>query len=90
MTELLDFNTLSKLAQESPEAFEEYRDATLQAYFQSLPEDQRRKAEQLQWKVDGKLRCYKNSVSRMNKIAELMFDSVYELNAVLNGQEVDK
>ena len=53
MTELLDFDALSKLAQESTEAFEEYREATLQGYFQSLPDAQRRKAEQLQWKVEG-------------------------------------
>lgn len=35
-------------------------------------------------------RGYKNPIARMNKMAEIMFDSVYELNAILNGQEVDK
>lgn len=81
----MDIDKMFKLAKEDPEGFEEYSKALLQGYFESLPEERRRKAEQVQWKLDGVLRKYKNSVARMNKAGELMLTSLNELNDTLNG-----
>lgn len=89
MTDLLDFDTLSRLAQEDPDAFEEYRKATLEGYFSSLPEEQSTRARQLQWRLDGELLHIKDPLARMNHVMGKMFESVYELNDLLNGYETE-
>lgn len=89
MTDTPDFDTLSRLAQEDPEAFEEYRKATLQSFFLSLPEEHRKRLEQLQWRLDGELLHIKDPLARMNHVMGKMFESVYELNDLLNGYETE-
>jgi len=85
MTDLLDFDTLSRLAQEDPEAFEEYRRTTLEGYFSSLPEEQSRRARQLQWQIDGSLRKCKSPEARFNKMVEMFWESTLEFNDALAG-----
>lgn len=85
----MDLDKMFKLAEEDPEGFKEYSEALLQEHFESLPEDRRNRAEQIQWKLDGTLRKYKNNIARMNKAGELMLASLNELNMALNGGRDD-
>ena len=72
------FDKLVEL-RDDPEAFQEVFEQCLQEYLDTLTPERRLKAEQLQWKIDGTLRKYKDPVARMNKMAELFWEGVQDL-----------
>jgi len=71
----------------NPEAFAVRRNAILEEYFQSLPEDRALRARQFQWRLDNELRPYKDPVARMNRMVELFWTGVKDFQQVLNDPE---
>lgn len=67
----------------NPEAFASRRNAILDEYFQSLPEDQALRARQFQWRLDNELRPYRDPIVRMNKMVEIFWTGVREFHQVL-------
>jgi len=47
--------------------------------------DRRLRLEQLQFRIEGQLRNYKDPVARMNKMVEIFWEGVKEFQDVLNG-----
>ena len=73
------YEKLSTLRQENPEAVEQEARNILNEYFDSIEdEDKRLRLQQLQFRIDGELRHYKDPVARMNKMVELFWDGVKE------------
>lgn len=89
MSNLL-FDKLLKL-REHPEKFEQVSREAIDSYIESFSSEKRKiRARQIQFKIDSSLRNIKNPIARMNKIIELFWESVNELNETLNGKIPDK
>jgi len=61
-----------------------YKEKLIEDFISSLPEERQQRLRQLQWKIDGELRKYKDPIARMNKMIELFWDGVAEFKEVLN------
>ena len=60
----------------SPDELEEYKKKLIETYITSLPEEKQHRLRQLQWKIDGELRKYKDPIARMNRMTELFWEGV--------------
>ena len=80
----LNFDELSELWRNDTEAAEAYHRAIIDDFILGLPEEKQERARGLQWRIDQELRKYKNPISRMNRMVELMWESFFELNSALN------
>jgi len=61
-------------------AQEEKGKEILQKYFDSIEDPERQlRMKQIQWKIDGEMRKYKNPITRMNKMGEMMYTSFFKL-----------
>jgi hypothetical protein len=79
-----DFDTLVKLAKESPEQFEALRDILNQELIESAPESQRTRLRGLLFQIDGKRRTASNPMQSCVSIFEMMQDSLLKLHNSLN------
>ena len=58
----------------------------LKDFMDSIEDPERKlKLEQLQWKIDGELRKYKDPVARMNRMVELFWEGFKEFQEVMNS-----
>lgn len=82
----MNFNYLSNLYKEDPEAFEAEKRRILEDFIASLPtEDARRRARGLQFKIDAQLTNIKDPVAKMNKMVELFWEGFKEFHDVLTN-----
>ncbi len=77
-------NELFRLAKEDPSALEALRQREVEALIASAPSDMQRRLRGLQFQIDAKRRASKTPMAACVAISQMMFDSVYELNDVLN------
>jgi hypothetical protein len=86
MTDQFDFDTLSELYKTDPE---QYRAATRQMiadYIASIPDEvSRKKCAGIQFKLDHELSKYHDPLARMNRMAEIFWQGVYQFNNALKG-----
>ncbi|MDH5216847.1 MAG: DUF3135 domain-containing protein [Gammaproteobacteria bacterium] len=75
-----DFEYWSRLAKSNPERFEEERSAMLAAYIDTMPDEQRPRLTQTQWKIDQVRSLAKNPYDALNRVSKLMWDELMELN----------
>lgn len=81
----LSFDDLLALRLEDPKTFEErMRDALTDFIENHIPEEKRQGMRQLQWKIDGELRKFKDPVARMNKMIELFWKGFNEFQLAVN------
>lgn len=66
------------------EAFQAKRLEILEREFAKLPDDQRHRAEQMQWRIDGQLRGL-TGINRYNRMVELFWKGFFRFKA-----EIDK
>ena len=78
-----DFDFLSNLREQNPEAFEEYRQEVLDEYFNSLPEERQVKARQQQWLLDNDLRKFKDPIAKYNRTVELLYEQLDKFRQAL-------
>lgn len=83
---------LLKLAKENPEALESLRQREIESLISSAPQSMQRRLRGLQFQIDAKRSLSKTPMAACVAISQMMFDSVYELNDVLNndGQKAEK
>lgn len=77
---------LLKLAQEDPKALEALRQREIEALIESAPANMHRRLRGLQFQIDAKRSASKTPMAACVAISQMMFDSVHELNDVLNQQ----
>lgn len=70
---------------DDPETFEKERRKIIKEELDKLAEPQKRKAEQLLWVAEAKLRKLKNPTVRAEQAYRDMLDSLRKLNEVLNN-----
>lgn len=80
---------LIKLAKQDPEALEALRQREINALIDSAPAEMQRRLRGLQFQIDAKRKLSKTPMAACMAISKMMFDSVYELNDVLNGTKND-
>ena len=82
---------LLKLAKENPDALESLRQREIESLISSAPESMQRRLRGLQFQIDAKRSLSKTPMAACVAISQMMFDSVYELNDVLNndGQKAE-
>ncbi len=77
---------LLKLAQENPEELESFRQREIEYLITSAPQKMQRRLRGLQFQIDTKRSLSKNPMAACLAISQMMFDSVHELNDILNGE----
>lgn len=77
---------LLKLAQENPEALESLRQREIESLITSAPANVQRRLRGLQFQIDAKRSLSKTPMAACVAISQMMFDSVYELNDILNSE----
>jgi hypothetical protein len=78
------YERLNKLRQENPDEVESERKKILDEFFDSIEDDDRRlHLQQLQFRLDGELRHYKDPVARMNKMIEIFWKGVNEFQQTI-------
>ncbi len=76
------FEHASKLFQENPEAFEEYRLKTIEECISRLPAEKQQRARGLQFRIDNEMRKIKNPLVRATKMNSMMIESLIKLDGV--------
>jgi len=78
------YERLNKTRQENPDEVESERKKILNEFFDSIEDDERRlRLQQLQFRLDGELRHYKDPVARMNKMVEIFWKGVNEFQQTI-------
>lgn len=73
-----DFDDMVKMYQDDPDGFEAEAREAIDSFISSVPEECQQQLRQLQWKIDGTLRPFKDPVARMNKMVEIFWPMVQE------------
>lgn len=68
----------------TPEELLAHKEKLIETYISSVPPERQQRLRQLQWKIDGELRKYKDPIAKMNKMAELFWSGVAEFQQVMN------
>ncbi len=84
--ELPTVDDLLKLAKENPEALEAYRLGAVESLINSAPQNMQPRLRGLQFQIDAKRRLSKTPMAACLEISRMMFDSLHELNDLLNNQ----
>lgn len=88
--QLPDFNSLVKLAKESPEDFEILRKALIEEAITSAQQDSQRRLRGLQFQIDMTRRKSKTPLAACIRISSLMQASLIELRDYINGDEAEE
>jgi hypothetical protein len=75
---------LSDLYQKDPQQFAKEKTLLIQELIESFPEEHRKRAYGLQFRLDAELSRYKDPVSRMNRMVELFWEGIGRFQDVLN------
>ena len=76
----LDFDQMKDM---TPDELLAYKEKLIETYISSVPEERQQRLRQLQWKIDGELRKYKDPIAKMNKMAELFWEGVATFQSTL-------
>lgn len=76
------FDKLSRLFQDDPEAFEEYRLKVIEECISKLPEERQQRARGLQFRINNEMRKIKNPLARAARMNSMMIESLMELDGV--------
>ncbi len=85
MNTMEDWEKWVELAREDPERFESERAAAIEELIMSQPVQSRKRSRQLQWKVDAIRRTSPNSLASCIRIYDMLMDSVYGPNGLLDA-----
>lgn len=80
-----DFEKWSELANNDPEAFEDYRQKLINNFIKDLPEDKQQRMRCLQWRVDSVRRLAKTPMAACIEISRMMWESVKGENGLLQA-----
>lgn len=84
MRNLPDFEVLSKLAKEDPEALESLRREMVEEVIEAAPtEDHKRRLRGLQFKIEMERKKAKNPIASCIKISQMMQDSFSKLREAI-------
>lgn len=64
--------------------FESERRRIIEEEISKVPEERQQAVRQLQWRLDGELRRYKNPIARYNKMVEIFWEGVEEFRKTLD------
>jgi len=84
------FDKLSKLFQDDPEAFEEYRKGVIEEFINKLPEDRQQRARGLQFRIDNEMRKIHDPLARAARMNSMMIESLMELEGLFKVVLGDK
>lgn len=82
--ELPEFDTLVKMAQESPDELEALREEMVESVISSARQDFQRRLRGLQFQIDMTRAKSKTPLAACIRITELMYDSFHDLHTRLN------
>lgn len=85
-----DFDHWMKLAEENPEVFEQKRQDKIQAFIKEVPKQRQQRLIGLQWRIDTEIKLANNPVDACLKIHQMMMDSVFETDGLLNTLTLKK
>lgn len=84
---MYDFDEMVRLYQEDPEAFEQERLRQIDAFIESISDEERKqKMRQMQFRIDRELHGYKDPIARMNKMVELFWKGTIEFQQTVKSQ----
>ena len=85
------YERINALRQEGPEAMERESKRILDEFFDSIEDEEKRlRLQQLQFRIDGQLRKYKDPIARMNKMCEIFWEGFAEFQQALNKLTGDR
>ena len=79
-----DFDAWAELARSNQTEFERRRKAAIEEVIASAPPERQPRLRALQWRIDYERQRAKTPLGACIKINAMMWDSFYELHAVLN------
>lgn len=82
-----DFDKWRKLAQESPEQFETARQEAINNLITDAPTSMQDRLQALQWRIDMERKRSKDPLVSCQRVFNMMWDSVYGDNGLLNALE---
>ncbi len=71
----LDFDSAMRLAQDNPDAFEQYRREAIDGLLARIPVHNQERLRRLQWRIDQERKLSGNAMSACVRIYEMMWDS---------------
>ncbi len=71
----LDFDSAMRLAQDNPDAFEQYRREAIDGLLAQIPAHNQERLRRLQWRIDQERNLSGNAMSACVRIYEMMWDS---------------
>ena len=85
MTRALEaYERLNNIRQENPDAFDQEAKIILDEFFESIEDENKRiHLQQLQFRLEGELRHYKDPIARMNKMVEIFWEGVKEFQQTI-------
>ncbi|MCW8885812.1 MAG: DUF3135 domain-containing protein [Motiliproteus sp.] len=84
MAELPCFDELKALADNDPEAFENFRRSSCQEFICCLPKQHQKRMRAVQFRVDCEIARAKTPMAGLVKISVMMHDSFYNMREKLN------
>jgi len=77
----IDFDQMKDM---SPDELLAHKEKIIETYISSVPPERQQRLRQLQWKIDGELRKYKDPIAKMNRMAEMFWEGVTQFKEVMN------
>lgn len=86
------FDELVELAQNNPEQYQRDMTEVIKDYIDThVPNEELRvKLHQLQWRIEGQLRGFKDPVARMNEMVKLFWQGVNDFRRTLSDSGFGK
>ena len=81
----LDFDAMSVIARDDPVEFERLRQAAIDKFIESAPQQRRKRLRGLQWRIDLERRG-RSPLSACLRISRMMWDHLLETNGLLGLQ----
>lgn len=85
-----DFDGWMELYKRDPDNFETMRQDLIQSTINQAPIEMHRRLNGLQWQIDTEIKLAKNPLDGCIKIYEMMMDSVYEPNGLMDALSMTK
>ena len=82
-----DFDKWRKLAQDNPEKFESARRDAINSLITDAPTSMQDRLQALQWRIDMERKRSKDPLVSCQRVFNMMWDSVYGDNGLLNALE---
>ena len=79
-----DYEQLRELYEDDPLEFEEYTRGVIDDWIKQHPEDKQQRLRSIQWRIDQELNKYKDPITRMNRMVELLWKGVSKFDEILN------